>query len=117
VIDGMRVNGKLTAGENIADLGGLTIAFAAFKKSQKEKEPKVLDGFTPEQRFFLGFALFEQGIIRPELLKKYLVIDPHSPAIFRINGPVCNMPEFMEAFSAKLGDKLYREPAKRAKIW
>jgi putative endopeptidase len=116
-IDDMKVNGKLTAGENIADLGGLTIAFAAFKRSQEGKESEVLDGFTPEQRFFLGFALFEQGIIRPELLKKYLVIDPHSPAMFRINGPVSNMPEFVEAFGAKTGDKLYREPNKRARIW
>lgn len=116
-VDAMKVNGKLTLGENIADLGGLTIAFAAFKKSQEGKESEILDGFTPEQRFFLGFTLFEQGIIRPELLKKYLVTDPHSPAIFRINGPISNMPEFAEAFGAKPGDKLYRESAKRAKIW
>ncbi|MBI2120595.1 MAG: M13 family metallopeptidase, partial [Parcubacteria group bacterium] len=116
-IDDMRVNGKLTAGENIADLGGLTVAFAAFKKSQKGKEPEILDGFTPDQRFFFGYSLFEQGIIRPELLKKFLVTDPHSPAIFRVNGPLSNMPEFIEAFDVKSGDKLYREPSKRAKIW
>lgn len=116
-IDDMKVNGKLTAGENIADLGGATIAFAAFKRSQEGKEPEILDGFTPEQRFFLGYALFEQEIIRPELLKKLVVTDVHSPAIFRINGTVSNMPEFAKAFGAKPGDKLYREPSQRAKIW
>jgi putative endopeptidase len=116
-IDDLRVNGKLTAGENIADLGGLTIAFAAFKRSQDGKEPKTLDGFTPEQRFFLGYTLFDQEIIRPELLKKFLVTDPHSPAIFRVNGPLSNMPEFAEAFGVKAGDGLYREPEKMAKIW
>jgi putative endopeptidase len=116
-IDDMKVNGKLTLGENIADLGGLTLAFAAFQRSQEGKESEILDGFTPEQRFFLGYTLFEQGIIRPELLKKYIVIDPHSPAMFRVNGSLSNMPEFMEAFKCKPGDKLYRQPGKQAKIW
>ncbi len=116
-IDDMRVNGKLTAGENIADLGGIAIAFAAFKRSQEGKVPEILDGFSTEQRFFLGYSLFEQGIIRPEFLKKCLVTDPHSPAMFRINGPLSNMPEFIESFGVKPGDKLYREPNKRAKIW
>jgi putative endopeptidase len=116
-IDDMHVNGKLTLGENIADLGGLTIAFAAFKRSQEGKESVTLDGFTPEQRFFLGYAVTERDSIRPELLKKRIVTDPHSPSIFRVNGPLSNMPEFAEAFGAKRGDKLYREPGKRAKIW
>lgn len=116
-IDDMKVNGKLTLGENIADLGGLTLAFAAFKKSQEGKEPEILDGFTSEQRFFLGYTLFEQEIIRPELLKKLVLTDPHSPAIFRINGALSNSPEFAEAFGAMPESKLYREPEKRAKIW
>lgn len=116
-IDGMHVNGKLTLGENIADLGGLIIAFEAYKKSQKGKKREIIGGFTPEQRFFLGYALTEAGSIRPELLKKYLVIDPHSPSIFRVNGPVSNMEAFYEAFEVKKGDALYREPKNRAKIW
>lgn len=116
-IDDMKVNGKLTLGENIADLGGLSLAFAAFKRSQKGKEPEILDGFTPEQRFFLGYAVTERDHVRPELLKKQIVTDPHSPSIFRVNGPLSNMPEFAEAFGAKNGDKLYRAPDKRAKIW
>ena len=116
-IDDMKVNGALTLGENIADLGGITISFAAFKKSQKGKKREVLDGFTPEQRFFLGFAVAFREHIRPELLKKIIVTDPHSPVIFRVNGPLSNMPEFAEAWKTKPGDKLYREPKVRAKIW
>ena len=116
-IDDMKVNGALTLGENIADLGGLTIAFSAFKKSQKGKKREIIDGFTPEQRFFLGFALSEREQLRPELLKKIIVTDPHSPSIFRVNGPLSNMPEFYEAWGVKEGDKLYRKPKERAKIW
>lgn len=116
-IDNMHVNGKLTLGENIADLGGLIIAFKAFQKSQKGKKRKIIQDFTPEQRFFLGYAITEAGNIRPQLLKKYLVIDPHSPSIFRVNGPLSNMEEFYEAFGVKHGDKLYRAPKARARIW
>ncbi len=116
-IDDMKVNGSLTLGENIADLGGTTLAFAAFKKSQEGKERVILDGFTPEQRFFLGWVMFECDQVRPKLLRKIVVTDPHSPAVFRINGPASNMPEFAETWGAKPGDKLYREQEKRAKIW
>jgi putative endopeptidase len=116
-IGDMKVNGALTLGENIADLGGLAIAFSAFKKSQEGKKREILDGFTPEQRFFLGYAVTEREQIRPELLKKIIVTDPHSPSIFRVNGPLSNMPEFYEAWGVKKGDKLYREPKDRAKIW
>lgn len=116
-IRGMHVNGKLTLGENIADLGGLIIAFAAFRKSQEGKKREVINGFTPEQRFFLGYATTEAGSIRPELLKKYLVIDPHSPSEFRVNGPLSNMDEFYDAFAVKKGDKLFRDSKKRARIW
>lgn len=116
-IDGMHVNGKLTLGENIADLGGLIIAFKAFQKSQKSKKPEKIGGFSPEQRFFLGYAITEAGNIRPELLKQRLVTDPHSPSNFRVNGPLSNMEEFYEAFGVKKGHKLFRSPASRAKIW
>jgi putative endopeptidase len=116
-IDGMHINGKLTLGENIADLGGLIIAFEAYKKSQKGKKAEIINGFTPEQRFFLGYATTEAGSIRPELLKKYLVIDPHSPSKFRVNGPVSNIDAFYDAFEVKKGNALYRDPKKRARIW
>jgi len=116
-IPGMHVNGKLTLGENIADLGGLIIAFAAFRKSQEGKKREVINGFTPEQRFFLGYATTEAGSIRPELLKKYLVIDPHSPSEYRVNGPLSNMDEFYDAFGVQKGDKLFRDTKKRARIW
>lgn len=116
-IDGMHINGKLTLGENIADLGGIIIAFEAFKKSQKGKKRETIRGFSPEQRFFLGYALTEAGSIRPELLKKYLVIDPHSPSRFRVNGPLPNIDSFYEAFGIKKGDKLWRDPKTRAQIW
>jgi putative endopeptidase len=116
-IDGMHVNGKLTLGENIADLGGIIIAYKAFLKSQKGKKREIIGGFTPEQRFFLGYAVTEAGNIRPELLKKVLVIDPHSPSKFRVNGPLSNIPEFYEAFNIKKGDKLYRNEKSRAQIW
>lgn len=116
-IDNLHVNGKLTLGENIADLGGLIIAFAAFKKSQQGKKQQVINGFTPEQRFFLGYAITEAGSTRPALLKQRLVTDPHSPSMFRVNGPLSNMEEFYEAFTLKKDDKLYRAPDERAKIW
>jgi len=116
-IDGMHINGKLTLGENIADLGGIIIAFEAFKKSQKGKKREIINGFTPEQRFFLGYAVTEAGNIRPELLKKVLVIDPHSPSKFRVNGPLSNIPAFYEAFGIKKGDKLWRSEKSRAQIW
>lgn len=116
-VDDMHVNGKLTLGENIADLGGIIIAFKAFQKSQHGKKPQIIDGFTPEQRFFLGYALTEAGSARPEYIKKQVVTDPHSPSIFRVNGPLSNIEAFYEAFGVKKGDQLYRDPSARAKIW
>jgi putative endopeptidase len=114
---GMKVNGKLTLGENIADLGGLSIAFDAYQLRLKNTERKNIDGFTPEQRFFLGYAATEREQSRPELLKTQVLNDPHSPSQFRVNGPLSNLPEFYEAFGVKKGDKLYRAPSDRAKIW
>ncbi|MES2006748.1 MAG: M13 family metallopeptidase [Patescibacteria group bacterium] len=116
-IDGMHVNGKLTLGENIADLGGIIIAFEAYQKSQKGKKREMIGGFTPEQRFFLGYATTEAGTIRPELLKKYLVIDPHAPSKFRVNGPLSNMASFYEAFGVEKGHTHYRDKKLRAQIW
>ncbi len=117
VADGVKVNGQLTLGENIADLGGASIAFDAYQLRIKKTGRKEVGGFTPEQRFFLGLALFERENTRPESEKTRVLTDPHSPCIFRINGPASNLPEFYEAFGVKNGDKLYREPKNRAKIW
>jgi putative endopeptidase len=114
---GLKVNGQLTLGENIADLGGLSIAFDAYQLRLKETGRKDVDGFTPEQRFFLGYAATERENERPEFRKMQVLTDPHSPSKFRVNGPLSNLPEFYAAFSVKKGDKLYREPKARAKIW
>lgn len=117
VADGLTVNGQLTLGENIADLGGASIAFDAYQLRLQETGRRDIDGFTPEQRFFMSFALFERENRRPEAEKTQVLTDPHSPGQFRINGPCSNLPEFYAAFNVQKGDKLYREPSKRAKIW
>jgi putative endopeptidase len=117
VAGGLKVNGQLTLGENIADLGGASIAFDAYKLRLAKTGRKDVDGFTSEQRFFLGFALFERELRRPEAEKTQVLTDPHSPGTFRINGPASNLPEFYEAFGVKKGDKLYQAPKDRAKIW
>lgn len=114
---GVPVNGKLTLGENIADLGGAVIAYDAYQERLKKTGRKDIDGYTPEQRFFLGFAQQERELTRPEYLKMMTINDPHSPAEFRINGPLVHMDEFYTTFGIKKGDKLYRDPKDRAKIW
>jgi len=116
-IDSMHVNGKLTLGENTADLGGLSIAYGALEKALAGKPHTKIDGFTPEQRFFLSFAQIWRSNIRPEALKLRINTDPHSPGIFRCNGPLSNMAEFEQAFSLKDADPMMRAPADRAKIW
>ncbi len=117
VADDLRVNGQLTLGENIADLGGASIAYDAYRLRLAKTGRKDVSGFTPEQRFFLGFALFERENCRPEVEKTQVLTDPHSPGKYRINGPASNLPEFYEAFNVKKGNKLYRKPEDRAKIW
>lgn len=117
VAGGIKVNGKLTLGENIADLGGLTIALDAYQLELARSGRKDIGGFTPEQRFFLGFALFEREHSRPEAEKMRVLTDPHSPGKFRINGPVSNSDAFYQAFGVKKGDKLYRPPADRTTVW
>lgn len=116
-IKGQFVNGQFTLGENIGDLGGLTIAHKAYKLSLDGKEAPVLDGFTGEQRFFLGWAQVWKGMYRPELMQMLLRSDPHSPPEYRVNGVVPNIPAFYEAFNIQPGDKLYLPPEKRVKIW
>jgi putative endopeptidase len=117
-IDDMHVNGELTLGENIADLGGLTISYYAFKKSLEGKPaPEKIDGYTAEQRFFLAWAQGWRTNMRPEFLKNLVQTNPHSPGNFRGNGPLTNMQEFYDAFGVKEGDKMYRPKAERAEIW
>ncbi|MEO6883786.1 MAG: M13 family metallopeptidase [Bacteroidia bacterium] len=116
-IDSMHVNGALTLGENIADLGGLTISYHAFQKALQEHPEGTIDGFTPDQRFFISWAQGWRNNIRPEALKQQIKTNPHSPSKFRVNGPLSNMPEFYKAFDIKPGDALYRTDADRAEIW
>jgi putative endopeptidase len=117
VADGLKVNGRLTLGENIADLGGASIAYDAYQLRLAKSGRKNIGGFTPEQRFFLGFALFERENSRPEAQKTLVLTDPHSPGVFRINGPASNLGEFYAAFGVRKGDALYRKPEERAKVW
>ncbi|OUJ73287.1 M13 family metallopeptidase [Hymenobacter crusticola] len=116
-LDSAHVNGKLTMGENLADLGGLTIAYAAFMKTPQAKAGKSIDGFTPEQRFFLNFAQIWRVNQRPEAMRQQMQTDPHSPGQYRTIGPLQNMPEFHKAFGCKEGDKMVRSGDMRAKIW
>lgn len=117
-LPGLHLNGKLTLGENIADLGGLKIAWDAWKLSQKGK-PVVgkIEGFTPEQRFFLGYAETWRTLTREEAARLRVTTDPHSPAKFRVNGPLSNLPEFFEAFGCKDGDPMKRPEKDRPAIW
>ncbi len=115
-IDTIHVNGKLTLGENIGDLGGLTIAYDALQRAYEKKgRPDDIDGFSPEQRFFISWAQIWRQNIRPEALKLRLATDPHSPGRFRCNGPLSNMEYWMKAFDAKEGEKMVRQ--EKAKIW
>ena len=113
----MHVNGKLTMGENLADFGGLTIAYQAFRKTPQYKAGQSIDGFTPPQRFFLSWGQLWSGSRRPEALRQLIQTDPHSPSQYRAIGPLQNMPEFQAAFGCKEGDKMVRPAAARAKIW
>ena len=110
-------NGQLTMGENIGDLGGLTMAYTAYKLSLNGKEAPVIDGFTGDQRFFLAWAQVWRAMAREDDTRQRLVIDPHSPPEFRTIGVVRNMDEWYAAFNLKHDDKLYLLPAQRVKIW
>jgi len=117
VLDTVHVNGELTLGENLADLGGLAIAYEAFKKTKQGKSTETIDGYTPDQRFFLSWAQVWRANTRPEEMATRIVTDPHSPNEWRCNGPLSNMQEFYTAFGVKQGDKLYRPANQRAKVW
>ncbi|MFD0792532.1 M13 family metallopeptidase [Mucilaginibacter litoreus] len=117
VLDTMHVNGKLTLGENLADLGGLNVAYEAFKKTKQGQSNTKIDGFTPDQRFFLSWAQVWRGSQRPEAAAQRILTDPHSPEQFRTNAPVTNMDAWYAAFEVKPGDKLYKKPEDRIKVW
>ena len=117
VLDTVHVNGELTLGENIADLGGISIAYDAFKRTAQGKANEKIDGFTADQRFFFGWAqVWRQNITKENLMQR-IVTDPHSPGQYRSNGPLSNMVEFYEAFGVKEGDKMWRPEAERLKVW
>ncbi|WP_133273716.1 M13 family metallopeptidase [Hymenobacter radiodurans] len=120
-LDSVFVNGKLTMGENLADFGGLNVAFTALQKQLKKKYPNgdvpKYDGFTPEQRFFLSWAQIWRTNARPEYLRQQVLTDSHSPAQYRTNGPLMNMPQFYEAFGCKENAKMVRAQNQRARIW
>jgi endothelin-converting enzyme/putative endopeptidase len=116
-VEDVHVNGKLTLGENVADLGGEILAYLAWKDATKDKGLQPVDGLTPEQRFFIGFAQWDCANERPEDLRVRAMTDPHSPARDRINGVVVNMPEFAEAFRCKPGQPMVKPAANVCKVW
>ena len=111
----MHVNGKLTLGENTADNGGVRIALMALMNTLAARPPQKIDGFTPEQRFFLAFGQVWCRTQREEALRLQVQTDPHSPARFRVNGVVQNMPEFQKAFACKAGQPMVKTNACR--VW
>ena len=117
VLPGAKINGELTMGENIADLGGLLMALEAYKISLKGKPAPVIDGLTGEQRVFLGWAQVWRAKYRDDLMKQILVSDPHSPPQARVDLPVRNIDAFYEAFGVKPGDPMYVPPEQRVRIW
>lgn len=117
VLDTLHVNGKLTLGENIGDLGGLNAAYEAFKMTKQGKSDKKIDGFTPDQRFFLAWAQIWRSKTLPERTAQLIVIDSHSPAPYRTIGAPINMDAWYKAFNVQPGDKLYKKPEDRIKIW
>jgi putative endopeptidase len=116
-LPGMFINGKATTGENIADLGGVLLGIDAYKKTNEYREGKVIQGKSPLQRYFLGYALGWLSNMREASLRNQLLVDVHAPAKYRVNGPFMNVEEFYEAFGVKPGNKLFRADSLRVKIW
>ncbi|QNL21155.1 M13 family metallopeptidase [Hyphobacterium sp. CCMP332] len=118
VLDTVHINGNLTLGENIADLGGLSIAYDALQKYyERNGQPEMIDGFTGNQRFFLSWAQVWRIKYTDDALMQRIMTDSHSPGMYRVNGVLSNMPEFYQAFNVEEGDQLYRPDDERAKIW
>jgi putative endopeptidase len=116
-VKGYHINGKATLGENIADLGGILLGIEAFKKTKQYKENKSIAGYTPMQRYFLGYALGWLGHSREEQLKNRLLTDVHSPAKYRVNGPFMDVDEFYTTFNIKSGTKMFVADSARVRIW
>ncbi len=116
-LPGKFVNGEATQGENIADLGGVVMGYEAFKKTKQYKENEKIAGLTPDQRFFLAYGYAWMVNIKTESLAQQLLVDVHSPAKYRINGPLANIPEFYKTFNVKQGNKMYRAKEKQITIW
>ncbi len=117
VLDSLHVKGALTVGENLADIGGLAIAYEAFKTTEQGKKNETIDGFTAEQRFFLSFAQVWRIKMKEEATRQRIQGDVHSPAMWRVNGPVTNFTPWYTAFGVKEGDKMYKAEADRIKVW
>jgi len=115
IVDDIKINGKLTLGEDVADLGGTFLAYLAWKNATKSQDLKPMDGFSPDQRFFIGMAQWACGDERPESKRLGAITNPHSPNEYRINGVVSNMPEFGKAFSCRVGQPMVREQPCR--VW
>jgi putative endopeptidase len=116
-VEDVHLNGKLTLGENVADLGGEILAYMAWKDANKDKNLQPIDGLTPEQRFFIGFAQWDCANERPEDMRVRALTDPHSPARYRINGVAVNMPEYEEAFHCKPGQPMVKSAANVCRVW
>ena len=117
VQDSIHVKGKLTLGENLADLGGLSIAYEAFSKTEQFKKGKKIDGFTPQQRFFLSWAQVWRNNILPDAEAQLILTDPHAPGVHRGNAPLTNIDAWYKAFKIKASDKMYKAPETRTHIW
>ncbi|MEJ0104788.1 MAG: M13-type metalloendopeptidase [Bacteroidota bacterium] len=109
--------GALTNGENIADIGGLNIAYDAFKMTKQGQDNVTIDGFTPDQRFFLSLGQVWKDKTKDELSRTLINVDEHSPSMYRVNGPMMNSEAFYKAFDVKPGDKMYIADSARIKIW
>jgi putative endopeptidase len=117
ILDSQHVQGALTNGENIADIGGIAIAYDAFKLTKQGKDTTKIDGLTPDQRFFLSYAQIWKSKRTDEFSRLLINVDPHSPPIWRVNGPLMNFPPFYAAFGIKEGDKMWKSDSERIRIW
>lgn len=117
VLDSLHVKGALTVGENIADIGGIAIAYEAFKMTKQGQDTTKIDGFTPDQRFFISYAQIWRNKQKDESVRQRINTDPHSPPMYRVLAPLMNFEPFYKAFNVKEGDKMYVAPEKRIKIW
>jgi endothelin-converting enzyme/putative endopeptidase len=115
IVDDIKINSKLTLGEDVADVGGLILAYMAWKQKTRKQKLEPIDNLTPEQRFFVGYGQSWCTNARPEVMRMRALADPHSPGKYRTNGVVTNMPEFQEAFHCTTGQPM--APAKRCRVW